>query len=236
MRRAGISFLCAFAILVIASARPANADLKVDGRWRQSALREDFTVQTWLSDGCGPAPQSNSSGGGEIVSLRYEGDELAFVGGGRVYRTNGCYDQMPTLLRETHSRDANGKSWRTRCTTPANDPRKAILNTLVIAPNDGHVDLVETGRYEIVLSTGRCIADVKRTRSWSLVTDEPPAPTNTAPGPPIEPKYEPRPSANCGAPGEPSRLEVRPSKKLIRTGESFQFRAAVLDAKGSRSA
>lgn len=210
-------------------ALPARAELKVDGRWRQTALREDFTVQQWLN-GCGPAPQSGSQGGGEIVALRMEGDELAFVGGGRVYRTNQCYDPMPTLLRERHSRDGSGKAWTTRCATPPNDPRKAILNTLVTATTDTRIDLQETGRYEVVLETGRCMADVKRTRSWTLVTDEPPASTATAP-PATAPKAEPKPPA-CEAPGAPARLEVRPSKKLLKTGESFQFRPVVLDAKG----
>jgi len=102
-------------IVLLLIAPPARADLQLDGRWRQGALREDFTVQQWLPNGCGPTPTSNTSGGGEIVAIRLEGDELAIVGGGRVYRSNQCYDQMPTLARETHSRDANGRTWRTRC-------------------------------------------------------------------------------------------------------------------------
>src|SRR5688500_12223693 len=102
---------------------PARPDLKVDGRWRQSALREEFTIQQWLN-GSGPAHQTHSQGGGERVALRMEGDELAFVGGGRVYRTTQCYDPMPTLLRERHTRDGGGKAWSTRCATPPNDPRK----------------------------------------------------------------------------------------------------------------
>ncbi|MDB5219990.1 MAG: hypothetical protein JWO86_7917 [Myxococcaceae bacterium] len=192
-------------------------------------------MQQWLPNGCGPTPQTGTSGGGEIVAIRLEGDELAFVGGGRVYRSNQCYDQMPTLTRETHSRDANGKTWRTRCTTPPNDPRKAILNTLVVAQNDTHIDMIETGRYEIVLETGRCVADVKRTRSYDLVPED--KPTASAASPPAvtkeppPPKAEPKPAV-CESPGDPTRLEVRPSKKLLRTGETFQFRALVLDAKG----
>ncbi len=236
-RRALFAFALIFAWLASLAclARTARAEIQVDGRWRQGALREDFTVQQWLPNGCGPTPQTGTSGGGEIVAIRLEGDELAFVGGGRVYRSNQCYDQMPSLARETHSRDANGKTWRTRCTTPPNDPRKAILNTLVIASTDTHIDIVETGRYEIVLETGRCVADVKRTRSYDLVPDQPAAASASVAPPPAEkeppPKPEPKPAA-CNAPGDPTRLEVRPSKKLLRTGESFQFRASVLDAKG----
>ena len=111
--------------LVALGAKTARA-ADVEGRYRQGPLREEYTVQQWLP-GCGPTPQSQSSGGGELVQIKAEGDELAFVGGGRVFRTNGCYDQMPNLARETHSRDPSGKSWQTRCATPANDPRKAMM-------------------------------------------------------------------------------------------------------------
>ena len=205
---------------------------KLDGRWKQSALREDFAVQQWLDAGCGPPPQSTSTGGGEVINIRTEGDELTFVGGGRVYRTNQCYDPMPTLSRASHSRASDGKTWRTRCVTPPADPRKTVLNTLVVATTPSHIDLIETGRYEITLENGRCMADVKRTRSFDLVDESPaPAPTpQPAPAPAPAPT-EPRPGS-CASPGEPSKLEVRPSKKLLRTGESFRFTSAVLDAKG----
>src|SRR5579864_9349209 len=135
--------LVAASVAVVAAVpRAARAEPHFDGRWRQSALREDFTVREWLSAQCGQAPASNATGGGEVVTIRLEGDELTVVGGGRVYRTNGCYDPMPNLNRESHSRDAAGKTWRTRCSTPANDPRKAILNTLVVATTDTHIDLI----------------------------------------------------------------------------------------------
>lgn len=220
------------AVSLAAVATSAHAEPHFDGRWKQSALTETFTVQTWLN-ACGEAPKNAVTGGGEIVEIRLEGDELAFVGGGRVYRTNQCYDPMPTLSRESHSRDPNGKSWRTRCTTPPNDPRKAILNTLVVATTDTHIDLLETGRYEVVLKEGTCIADVKRVRAFDLVPEDTPRATATATTPPPAPTpaSDPKPTA-CATPGEPSRLEVRPSKKLLKTGESFGFRALVLDDKG----
>ncbi|MDF2692654.1 MAG: hypothetical protein K0S65_1037, partial [Labilithrix sp.] len=228
------ALLGVFAVLVVLLApRFARAEAKLDGRWKQSALREDFTVQQWLDTGCGPPPQSTTTGGGEIVEVRMEGDELAFVGGGRVFRTNQCYDPMPTLARETHSRDPNGKTWRTRCTTSPTDPRKATLNTLVVATTEAHIDLVETGRYEITLENGRCMADVKRTRSFTLVTDNT-TPTATASAVPVPTTKEPEPprASLCGSPGDPSKLEVRPSKKLLRTGEAFKFRGLVLDTRG----
>lgn len=221
-----------FSLLSLQTEREAAAELHLDGKWRQSALREQFTVQQWL-DGCGPPPQSTTTGGGEVITVQFEGDELAFLGGGRVYRTNQCYDPMPTLARESHSRDANGKTWRTRCATSPNDPRKAFLNTLVVVTTESHIDIVETGRYEITLENGRCMADVKRTRSFELVSDQNAAPTASPPPPAPEPAPRPTPPASvCAAPGEAQKLEVRPSKKLLRTGESFQFRGVVLDAHG----
>lgn len=218
----------AASVASLAAVGPARADLHVDGRWRQGPLREDFTVQQWRS-GCGPPPQSATTGGGETVTIRLEGDELAIVGGGRVYRSNQCYDAMPTLTRESHSRDPSGRSWRTRCSTPASDPRKALLNTLVVATSDTHVDVIETGRYEVVIDNGRCMADVKRTRAYDLAQDEAPAASATADATVVTAE-KPRPA--CGRPGEPAKLEVRPSQKLLRTGETFEFRPVVTDDKG----
>ncbi len=226
------------ALLVLASvaATPRvaqSADVKLDGRWRQGPMREDYTVQQWLETGCGPAPQSTTVGGAEIVQVRTEGDDLAFIGGGRVFRTNQCYDAMPTLGRQSHSRDPSGKSWRTQCTTPAKDPRRATLNTLVVATTEAHIDIVETGRYEINLENGRCMADVKRTRSFTLVRDDEPAPTPNATAAPKPTAKTPESArAVCTTPGEATKLEVRPSKKLIRTGEAFKFRGLVVDANG----
>jgi hypothetical protein len=232
------------ALVSLAWSDVARADTPFDGKWKQSALREDYTVPEWSPSGCGPAPVSSMSGGGEIVSVHQEGDELAIAGGGRVYRTNQCYDQQPTLARETHSRDASGRSWRTRCSTPANDPRRAMLNTLVVATSDTHIDVIETGRYEIMLAEGHCVADVRRSREFDLVARDLAAPAASTSGavavqaptplssvtavpPPTTP---PRPS--CDSPGDPARLEVRPSRKLLRTGESYAFHAVVLDANG----
>lgn len=205
----------------------SRAETNVDGTWKQGPLVEDFTVQQWLA-GCGPEPSTTRTGGGETATVRSEGDELVISAGGRVFRTNECYDPMPNLRREAHSRDASGKSWRTRCTTPPNDPRKATLNTLVVLTNDKRIDVVETGRYEVTLETGRCMADVKRTRSYDLVLAPSATPAASAAG---EPSPAPKPNA-CETPGPPVSLEVRPSRKLLRTGESFVFQARVVDAKG----
>ncbi len=140
---------------------------------------------------------------------------------------------MPTLVRQTHSREGSGRIWRTRCATPPADPRNAVMNTLVSATSDTHIDLVKTGRYEITLKEGRCTADVKRSRSFDLVPTAAVA-TTTQP-PPTKPQVvrPPEPPANvCATPGEAARLEVRPSKKIVKAGESFGFVAVVRDSKG----
>jgi hypothetical protein len=219
--------------------RSARADGPFDGKWKEGPLREDFTIPQWTPKSCGPAPVSGATGGGEVVSIHQEGDELAIAESGRVFRTNQCYDQLPTLARETHSRDPSGRSWRTRCSTPAGDPRRATMNTLVVA-SDTHIDVIETGRYEIVVQDARCIADIRRSRTFDLVALNQPAPAATAapaPLPTLAPAPAPAPPpapahASCDSPGPPARLEVRPSQKLLRTGESFVFRASVLDANG----
>ncbi|HQY63334.1 MAG: hypothetical protein IPQ09_13520 [Myxococcales bacterium] len=223
----------------------ARADVALDGKWRQSALREDFTVQRW-QEGCGPPPRSSSTGGGESITVKSEGDVLAFVGGGRVYRSNQCYDQLPGLARESYSHAAGSRQWRTRCATPAGDPRKTVMQTLVVATSDTHINVTETGRYEIAHEGGLCVADVRRSRSFDLVVPDAPAASATAsapapsappsastPPPPSAPPPppEPPPSA-CANPGPPARLEVRPSKKLLRAGETFSFRAKIVDEAG----
>jgi hypothetical protein len=220
--------------LAMLAASTAWADSSFDGRWKQGPLREEYSVSQWLP-GCGPAPVSGTSGGGDVVTVRTDGDELSILGGGRVFKSNQCYDQLPTLVRESHSRDPSGRSWRTRCATPANDPRRAIMNTLVAATSDNHIDLVETGQYYIKLNEGTCIAEVKRSRGFDRIADTP-APTATPTAPTATQPPAPPPKPPSCTPGEPARLEVRPSRKLMRPGESFAFRAVVTDASGCPTA
>jgi hypothetical protein len=77
------------------------------------------------------------------------------------------------------------------------------------------------------------MADVKRSRSYDLVSKDgvPTAPTTSAPAPPTATAPPTPPRTQC-TPGDPARLEVRPSRKLMRPGESFSFRAVVTDASG----
>jgi hypothetical protein len=79
------------------------------------------------------------------------------------------------------------------------------------------------------MSSGKCTADVKRSRTYDLVKATAPVasvsatPTVTATA---------APAKVCDHVGEPARLEVRPSKKLMKTGDTFAFNAAVLDSNG----
>jgi len=209
--------------------RAARADF--DGQWKQGPLKEQYTVQQWLP-GCGPPPVSMSTGGGEAITVRQEGDELSFLGGGRVFKTNQCYDPMPTLSRDAHSRDPSGRSWQTRCTTPPSDPRYALMQSRVTATSDTHIELSETGRYEVTLKEGKCVADIARSRTFDLMSA--PAATSTTPPPPqpTQVTQPTQPSTACTTPGDPARLEVRPSKKIMKVGDRFTFQAIVRDANG----
>jgi hypothetical protein len=232
LRSSALTSLRRFLLVVLVSG-PALAEgaNPIDGNYRQSALREDVTVSQW-QDSCGPAPKSQSSGGGETVSVRTEGDEIVLVGGNRVYRSNECYESLPGLARDAHSRDPSGKSWRTRCSSPKNDPRRAVLQTSITV-SDGRIDLYETGKYEVTVSDGHCTADIKRMRSYAVIAKEaaPPSATATATAT-ILPTETPTRMLGCQNPGPAAKLEVTPARKLVRPGDTFQIRARILDASG----
>ncbi len=214
--------------------------LSLDGPWNMSAITETFTVQQWSSP-CGPAPVTGTAQPGGLVRLRTDGAEFAIEGGRRTLRTDGCLDGMPTLASEAHS--TNGRSWRTRCATPQSDPRRAMINTAYFLTSDDTIQIAETGRYELTINNARCIADVKRDASLTRVFGPTPISSTPAVGvvhPPtpleaasaLSPTATPPPKPDCSAPGDPARLEVRPSRKLLRVGDTFGFRAVVVDGAG----
>ena len=230
-------------------ARADDAPAPLDGPWNMSAVNEAFTVQQW-SNACGPAPVSGTAQPGGVVRVRSDGAELAIEGGRRTLRTDGCLDGMPTLASEAHSTD--GRSWRTRCSTPPSDPRRATINTAYFLVSDDTIQIAETGRYELTINNARCIADVKRDASLKRV----PGGATPAPSPAVgatlgatagaaasaagprtlplgtTPAAGPAARPDCSSPGAPARLEVRPSRKLLRVGDAFGFRAVVVDAAG----
>ncbi len=214
-------------VLSLWSVAARSDDASFDGPWSISPVTEAFVVQQWGSP-CGPAPVTGAMSPAESVAVHEEHGELEILGAHRTFRTDGCLDAMPTLSRETHSHDA--RSWRTRCGTPASDPRRAVVNTaFFVAPGDDAISIAETGRYEFTIGGERCVADVKRGAILSRLPGASPA---SSMGAPAGKSTAPAPRVDCSAPGEPARLEVRPSRKLLRLGETFTFSGTVVDANG----
>jgi hypothetical protein len=120
------------------------------------------------------------------------------------------------------------------CKTAPGDPRQATIVTTISA-TDTQIQLDETGQYQFVIEGQNCTASARRTRTLSLVHREGEAeasPESSAA--PVASHTAPKPQreARCKTTGLPERLEVRPSRKLMRAGEEFSFRAAVVDAAG----
>ncbi len=212
--------------------RRAWADGPYDGAWNMSSVSESFTVQQW-SSACGPPPVSGTAVPGGPVTVTGRGGELV-IQGARTLRTDQCIDSLPTLARNVHSQD--GTSWRTRCATPTADPRHAVVNTAYFVAGPDSISVAETGRYEFTINDAHCIADVRRAGSLSRVVAAPtptptaapaPTPTVAATAPP-----PPAPRPDCTQPGDPAVLQVRPSRKLLKAGDTFAFHGAVLDAAG----
>ncbi len=227
--------------LVPAAARADDASF--DGAWTMSAITESFVVQRW-GPPCGPPPVSGTMLPAGPVTIRGDRGELAIVGDRRAFRTDQCLDAMPTLAQETHSHEA--RSWRSRCSTPPSDPRHAVVNTaFFVAPGDDSISVAETGRYEFTISDERCVADVRRGASlnrlgvpapsaWPLSASSASGRTFLSVPQPAPQRVVPTaaPQVGCASPGEPARLEVRPSRKLLRLGDTFPFQGIVVDANG----
>ena len=207
-----------------------------------SAVTESFTVQQWSAP-CGPAPVTGTAQPGGAVRLRTDGGEFAIEGGRRTLRTDGCLDGMPTLSREAHS--TSGRSWRTRCSTPPSDPRRAVVNTAYFLTSDDTIQVAETGRYELTINDARCIADVKRDASLPRRS-----PLRPRPGAAVDrrrsrarrrrsrrraPRRRPRRRRQDRI---AARRTLRPASRSARRASSSgsatrsRFRAVVLDATG----
>ncbi len=177
---------------------------------------------------CGPSP----SGGGEAgssVTITQRSNELTIAGGGRTYTTGECWERYPGIIRISHS--ASARSFQNVCKTAAGDPRQAKLVTRINA-TDSRINFDETGQYQFVIEGQNCTASVRRTRSYSLVSRLGEAATPAAPVASAPAKPAGRPAQDCSDTGLPERLEVRPSRKLMQPGESFEFRTTVVDARG----
>lgn len=200
------------------------------GTWSASPLTVAWQIGDW-GTACGPPPGGGNEAGG-TVTISQQGNELTIVGTGRTFTTGQCWEPYPGMQRISHS--ASARSFQNVCKTGPADPRQAKLVTTITA-TDTRINFDETGQYQFVIEGQNCTASVRRTRSYTLIAREgaapAPAPATSAPPAPA-PKPAARPAVDCENPGLPERLEVRPSRKLMRPGESFDFRAVVVDAHG----
>ncbi len=234
---------------------PVTAQSKtLSGRWQASSMRSAWNIGDW-GEACGPRPHGGGDGAG-AATITQQGGELNIQGPSRSYSTTQCWEQFPGMRVVSHAGGQRG--WRTVCRTAAGDPRQATITTNITA-TDSHINFDEVGQYQFVVKKQNCTASVRRSRTFRLLqrVGEPSeaeqraaerAAEETAPEPPAEETPEPPPRATtppppakpagqqCSSPGPPARLEVRPAEKLIRSGESFSFRATVLDAGGCRLA
>jgi predicted nucleic acid-binding Zn ribbon protein len=232
------------AVLVSLAGRLASADQPtLSGQWSASAMRTSWAMGEW-SAVCGPKPGASGAPSGTVTIVQ-QGGELRFIGAGRSYSTAQCWEQRPGLARVSHTGGTRG--WRTVCKTPSSDPRQATVVTTISA-TDEYITFDETGQYQFALEGANCTASARRSRSFRLIqrAGEPPpsapepstAPTAPAERPPAaeqpspKPPPAPRDRGRCDQPGPPARLEVRPSRKLMRAGERFSFRTRVLDENG----
>jgi hypothetical protein len=197
------------------------------GRWSASPLRSDWNVGDW-GTACGPRPSGGAAAGGN-VEVTSAGSELSIAFPGRNFSTSDCWEQFPGLTRTSHK--SGPRNWQTRCQSAPGDPRQATIVTTINA-TDNQIRLDETGQYQFVIQGQNCTASVRRTRVLTLVhrkgDPEPEAVASAAA--PAKPERKPAREPRCATTGLPERLEVRPSRKLMRPGEEFTFRASVLDA------
>lgn len=215
----------AFAAIALLEVRASNVaraadDATLSGQWSATSMTATWKIGDW-GPACGPEPSGTGAPAG-TVSVVEQGSELVIIGAGRTYSTKECWEQYPGLRLTSHS--AGARTWRNTCRTAAGDPRQAQLVTTVTA-TPTQIAFDETGQYQFVIKGQNCTASVRRTRFIRPI-----ASAGAAPTPSAQAKSEPK--AACRTPGPPARLEVSPSRKLMRPGESFSFRALVMDARG----
>jgi hypothetical protein len=226
-----LAIVAASALGFVLASAPALAQTPtLAGTWTASSLTVSWQLGDW-GKACGPPPSGGGEAGGS-VNIAQNGNELTIVGVGRSYSTAECWERYPGMQRISHS--ASPRSFQNVCKTSAGDPRQAKLVTTISA-TDTRINFDETGQYQFVIEGQNCTASVRRTRSYSLVSrlGDAAAPS-AAPSaaPPPAPKPATRSAVDCTNAGLPERLEVRPSRKLMRPGETFEFRTSVVDARG----
>ncbi|HEX9619758.1 MAG TPA: hypothetical protein VF989_06470 [Polyangiaceae bacterium] len=228
------------AVLTVQPERATAQPVTLSGRWSASAMRSAWNIGDWGA-ACGPKPGSEGSPSG-TVQIKQSGNELSFSGPGRPFSTAQCWEQFPGLGRVSHA--ASSRSWRNVCKTAPTDPRQATVVTTLTATDDS-ISFDETGQYQFVIKGQNCTASARRTRVFRLMEREGQTPTPAASArtvPPPTPAAVAKttspekkaPAERCRERGAPSRIEVRPARKLMRPGETYSFDAVVLDRAGCR--
>lgn len=189
------------------------------GAWRAEPMTVRWVIGSW-GEACGPRPSGGGDAGGP-VTIQQRAGELVISGPGRSYSTDQCWQAQPGSSRQSHS--AGAGTWKTTCRSAPGDPRQEILQTSVSVAGDT-ISLQESGQYQFVVQGQTCAASSGRWRTYRRQPPEPPAPAAPPPAPAVR--------NPCARPGAPARIEVRPSRKLMRAGESFHFRSSVFDAQG----
>lgn len=197
----------------------AAGDAPLGGQWSATAMTSTWKIGDW-GPACGPQPSGGGAPAGTVTVVD-QGGELVLTGAGRTFSTRECWEQFPGLTRTSHS--AGGGTWRNTCRTGTSDPRQASLVTTITATNQ-QIAFDETGQYQFVIKGQNCTASVRRTRFLRPVPIETPKAISSAPSDETK--------GSCRTPGPAARLEIRPSRKLMRPGESFSFRALVMDTRG----
>lgn len=178
------------------------------------------------------------------MTLTQQGSGFRLSGLGRNYSTSQCWERMPGLA--TRSKSAGSSAIVAQCSMPAGDPRQAKVVTTWY-PRGDEIYFDETGQYQFVVSGSNCTASVRRTRVLKRVVIEKPVETT----PEVEAqetenqvKFEEKPetalppapqrASQCNQPGAATQVEVTPTSKLMRQGESFTFQVIARDRNGCR--
>lgn len=208
----------------------------LSGSWTATSMSEKWSTSDW-GDGCGPKPSAGGAPGG-AATVTQTGGELSFSGPGRPFSTTQCWEQLPGMKRTSHSGGQRG--WSSTCASPSGDGRRATVVTKMSA-TDTTIVFSESGSYEFSINDSICKASVSRSRSYKLVQRAGEEPAKTAEPPPPPPptataKPDPVPpyEGDCDSNKTPARFEVRPTRKLLRPGESFTVVSAVTDTRGCR--
>jgi len=231
-------WVTALALVVCHGTVWAQGQPTLSGSWSATAMHVQWNIGEWGA-ACGPRPSGGGSGAG-TVTVKQVGSELSISGLGREWSTTQCWEQYPGLARRSHS--AGTRGWRNVCKTADSDPRQATVVTTLSA-TDTTMSFDETAEYQFVIQGQNCTASARRTRSFRLLQreGEPPRTEDVKPGEPSSAagsevsgpsRAAPKSSGRCAEKGAPARLEVSPARKLMRAGDSFQFRVSVVDQKG----